>query len=129
MDAPWKVHDLPASDFVARLLGSTNAPSTDLGGTGGALNGGPRREVAVALERIAVISTNGPTHGHDMLLNYPAAYTFLGRTVRLEVRPEDSMLATLAVPDRPATVSGGGPDRTVALVAGGRRRAHSHGHV
>ena len=116
IDTPRSVYDSPASEFVARFIGRVNVFSTELGRNCGRLIEGTRVEVMVRPEDISINPMSDgrrPENGH--IPGTVASYTFLGRTVRMEVRLRDDTLVTVAVPKHHAFSNGLEPGTSVAL--------------
>jgi thiamine transport system ATP-binding protein len=116
IDEPQKVYDSPATEFVARFIGRVNVFSTELGGNCGKLIEGTKVEIMVRPEDISIRPGGADSwadNGH--IPGTIASHTFLGRTVRLEVRLKDERLVTVAVPKQQAVSNRLDPGRLVAL--------------
>ena len=116
IDIPESVYQQPANEFVARFIGRANVLATDLGEDCGKLIQGTPVAVMMRPEDIAIFPTNGtgaPGRGH--IPGTIASFTFLGRTVRLEVRLRSGRLVTVAVPKHEALGEILAPGKSVGL--------------
>jgi len=116
IDAPRNVYAHPASEFVARVIGGVNVFTTQLGGSARTLTNETLVDIMVRPEDITVL----PRNGYQQLQNGQipgtvASYTFLGRTVRLEVQLNEGRLVTVAVPKNEALANRLEPGTPVAL--------------
>ena len=116
LDGPQTVCDVPATEFVARFIGRVNDSTTELGENNGRLVEGSRIETILGQEGISVHPTESPEWiGNGHISGTVVSYTFLGRTVRLQVRLKDDRLITVAVPKHQALSNRLDPGRSVAL--------------
>ena len=99
---PAEVYDNPQSEFVARFIGRTNIFQTELGKDHSLFTKGTKLDVMVRPEEILVSalpesSTEMPTLGGTI-----TEYSFLGRSVRLEVTLANGTICTVALPNSEA---------------------------
>ena len=130
IDTPQIVYGSPANEFVARFLGRVNVFSTDLGDTCGPLIRETQVEVMVRPEDISVRPLNeaGPL-GNGQVPGKVTSYTFLGRTVRLEVQLRTGRLVTVAVPKQKVLTNTFEPGTPVVLTMGSCQVFPANGHV
>ena len=130
IEAPRTVYDNPATDFVARFIGRVNVFSAEVGKGYSRLIEGARLEVMVRPEDISIYPRNwGQPLENGQIPGTVASYTFLGRTVRLEVELKNGRLVTVAVPKHEALSSGLEPGSSVALTMGSCQVFQQNGHV
>ena len=129
IDAPQNVYDRPASDFVARFIGRVNVFPTELRGSCGRLIKGTQVEIMVRPEDISIYRRNGGLMVNGEIPGTVARYTFLGRTVRLEVQLNNGRLVTVAVPKREALANSLELGTPVALTLDSCQVFALNGHV
>jgi sulfate transport system ATP-binding protein len=130
IDAPQKVYDSPATEFVARLIGRVNVFSSELGHGFGRLIEGTPLEVSVTPEDISIYPMNGQRgRQNGKIPGTVSNFTFLGRTVRLEVELRTDRLVTIAVPKHVALASRLEPGTSVALEFDSCQVFRPNGHV
>lgn len=96
---PADVYDRPETEFIARFIGRTNVFQTALAEGHTILPKGARLEVMVRPEDVVVHSLPEPSERQmPTLVGTVAQYSFLGRTVRLEVTLTNGTVCTVALP-------------------------------
>ncbi len=96
---PSEVYDDPQTEFVARFIGRTNVFQTELDEDQAIFTKGTRLEVLVRPEEI-VVNSVPDSSGREMptLGGTITEYSFLGRSVRLEVTLTNGTICTVALP-------------------------------
>ncbi len=93
------VYDDPQTGFVARFIGRTNIFQTELDEDHTILTKGTRLEVLVRPEEILVNALPDPLEREmPTLAGTVTEYSFLGRSVRLEVTLTNGTICTVAMP-------------------------------
>ena len=116
IDAPLRVYDSPNSEFIARFIGRVNVFAAELGASCGRLIAGTPIEIMVRPEDITIYPKNGDrSKSRGQIPGTVASFTFLGRTVRLEVQLRDGRLVTVAVPKHEALANVLEPGTSVTL--------------
>ena len=96
---PTDVYDNPQTEFVARFIGRTNVFQTVLEKDHSILPKGTRLNVMVRPEDVLVNALSGPSGPQTpTLVGTITDYSFLGRTVRLEITLTNGTLCTVALP-------------------------------
>ena len=98
---PSEVYDNPQTEFVARFIGRTNVFQTVLEKDHSILPKGTRLNVMVRPEDVLVNALPGPSEPQPptpTLVGTISDYSFLGRTVRLEITLTNGTLCTVALP-------------------------------
>ena len=98
---PTDVYDNPQTEFVARFIGRTNVFQTVLEKDHSILPKGTRLNVMVRPEDVLVNALVGPSEPQPptpTLVGTITDYSFLGRTVRLEITLTNGTLCTVALP-------------------------------
>ena len=96
---PSEIYDNPQTEFVARFIGRTNVFPTVLDENHNILPKGTRLNVMVRPEDVLVNAlSDPPEQQRPMLVGTITDYSFLGRTVRLEVALTNGTLCTVALP-------------------------------
>ena len=96
---PTDVYDNPQTEFVARFIGRTNVFQTVLEKDHSLLPKGTRLNVMVRPEDVLVNALPGPSGLQTpTLVGTITDYSFLGRTVRLEITLTNGTLCTVALP-------------------------------
>jgi len=98
---PADVYDNPQTEFVARFIGRTNVFQTVLEKDHSILPKGTRLNVMVRPEDVLVNALAGPSLPQPQtptLVGTITDYSFLGRTVRLEITLTNGTLCTVALP-------------------------------
>ena len=96
---PTDVYDNPQTEFVARFIGRTNVFQTVLEKDHSILPKGTRLNVMVRPEDVLVNALAGPSEPQTpTLVGTITDYSFLGRTVRLEITLTNGTLCTVALP-------------------------------
>ena len=130
IDTPQIVYRSPANEFVARFLGRVNVFSTELGDTCGPLIRETQVEVMVRPEDISMRPLNGDGPlGNGQIPGKVASYTFLGRTVRLEVQLRNGSFVTVAVPRQKILTNTFEPGTPVVLTMDSCQVFPANGHV
>ena len=96
---PWEIYDNPQTEFVARFIGRTNVFQTVLDENHSILPKGTRLNVMVRPEDVRVSALRDPSERQiPTLVGTITDYSFLGRTIRLEVMLTNGTLCTVALP-------------------------------
>jgi len=96
---PTEVYDNPQTEFVARFIGRTNVFQTVLEEDHSILPKGTRLNVMVRPEDVLVSALPDPSGSQTpTLVGTITDYSFLGRTVRLEITLTNGTLCTVALP-------------------------------
>ena len=96
---PADVYDNPQTEFVARFIGRTNVFQTVLEKDHSILPKGTKLNVMVRPEDVLVNALTGPSEPQTpTLVGTITDYSFLGRTVRLEITLTNGTLCTVALP-------------------------------
>ncbi len=96
---PADVYDNPQTEFVARFIGRTNVFQTVLEEDHSILPKGTRLNVMVRPEDVLVSALPDPSEPQTpTLVGTITDYSFLGRTVRLEITLTNGTLCTVALP-------------------------------
>ncbi len=96
---PSEIYDDPQTEFVARFVGRTNVFPTVLDENHNILPKGTRLNVMVRPEDVLVSALPDPPERQiPMLVGTITEYSFLGRTVRLDVTLTNGTLCTVALP-------------------------------
>ncbi len=96
---PSEVYDNPQTEFVARFIGRTNVFQTVLEEDHSILPKGTRLNVMVRPEDVLVSALPDPSGPQTpTLAGTITDYSFLGRTVRLEITLTNGTLCTVALP-------------------------------
>ena len=96
---PSEVYDDPQTEFVARFIGRTNIFRTELDENHTILTKGTRLDVMVRPEEILVSALPDPAERElPTLVGTITDYSFLGRSVRLEVTLTNGTICTVALP-------------------------------
>lgn len=101
ISTPADVYDNPQTEFVARFIGRTNVFQTVLEKDHSILPKGTRLNVMVRPEDVLVNALSGPSEPQPQtptLVGTITDYSFLGRTVRLEITLTNGTLCTVALP-------------------------------
>ena len=99
---PADVYDNPQSEFVARFIGRTNIFQTQLEEDHILLTKGTRLDVMVRPEEILVSALPEPLTEMPTLVGTITEYSFLGRSVRLEITLTNGTICTVALPNAEA---------------------------
>lgn len=96
---PSEVYDNPQTEFVARFIGRTNVFPTVLDEDHSILPKGTRLNVMVRPEDVRVSALREPSELQmPTLTGTITEYSFLGRTVRLEIKLTNGTICTVALP-------------------------------
>jgi ABC-type Fe3+/spermidine/putrescine transport system ATPase subunit len=95
---PAEVYDNPQSEFVARFIGRTNIFQTELEEDHILFTKGTRLDVMVRPEEILVSALPEPLTEMPTMVGTITEYSFLGRSVRLEVTLTNGTICTVALP-------------------------------
>jgi sulfate transport system ATP-binding protein len=113
---PSEVYDNPQTEFVARFIGRTNVFQTVLDENHSILPKGTRLNVMVRPEDVLVNALPDPPELQiPTLVGTITDYSFLGRTVRLEITLTNGTLCTVALPKNDALKKGLAPGGVVSL--------------
>ena len=99
---PAEVYDNPQSEFVARFIGRTNIFQTELEEDHILFTKGTRLDVMVRPEEILVSALPEPLTEMPTMVGTITEYSFLGRSVRLEVTLTNGTICTVALPNSEA---------------------------
>ena len=106
IDTSPNVYDRPAIEFVARFIGRVNVFHTELSDGYSKLVKSSQFQVMVRPEDIAVFSSSGIANSqYSTIPGNIVNRSFLGRTVRMEVKLGGGQLVTVAMPKHEAVSS------------------------